>query len=77
MNFFSENVENELLRAINNNEEIMLVLNGKLVTIETREPSTDNRSKDSLVVVIECKRELKGSLYRYIGGQNLLKVKNL
>lgn len=66
MAFFSENVENQLLKAIGNKEDIMFVLNGKLVTIETGEHLTDNKSKDSLVVVIDFNSKLTATLYRYI-----------
>lgn len=71
MVFFSENVENELLKAINDKEQIMFVVNGKPVTIEAGECVTKKKkkSRDSLVVVIDCNSELKASLYRYIGNQ--------
>lgn len=66
MTFFSESVENVLLKAIDNNEKIMFVLNGELVTIEPEEHLNNDKSNDSLVVVIDCRSQLKASLYRYI-----------
>ena len=71
--FFSENVENELLKAIDEKEQIMFVVNGKQVTIEAGECVTKKKSRDSLVVVIDCNSELKASLYRYIGDASVLK----
>lgn len=76
MAFFSKTVEDELSKAIKDNEKIMFVVNGKLMTMGAEKRTMRGEQSDTLVVVIDINSELKASLYRYIGDTNVLGMKS-
>ncbi|MFD1037253.1 hypothetical protein ACFQ3N_02285 [Virgibacillus byunsanensis] len=73
MSFFSKDVENELLEALDRKDEVMFIVNGKLISIEAENKPLKSKKAESLANQIEKNPELKASLNRYIKNPNMQK----
>ncbi|PAV30860.1 hypothetical protein CIL05_03835 [Virgibacillus profundi] len=68
MAYFSKSTENEIVKALDRNDEVIFVLDGKLISIESQEYeySTIDKLEAPLSLEIENNIELKDSLYSYM-----------
>jgi hypothetical protein len=66
MSAFSENVKKELLNALDDKNEAMFVIDGKLFSLEVHDTASADETSHNLAHEIETYPELKESLQRYL-----------
>ena len=66
MGTFNNNVKKELGNALDEKNERMFVVDGKLITLEVHDTDPVNERFDNLVLEIEAYPELKESLQCYL-----------
>ena len=76
MSILSKNVENELMKILEKKDELIFVVDGKLISIEVENQVTTNKSKETLAEQIENYPELKASLNRYVANPDMARFTN-
>jgi len=62
----NHNMKKELVNALDDQDETMFVVDGKLISLEVHDPASVNEEFDNLAQEIESYPELKESLQRFL-----------
>lgn len=68
---FNHNVKKVLANALENKNETMFVVDGKLISLEVHDTASEKEGFDALAQEIEAYPELKESLQRYHDNPNM------
>jgi len=71
MGALNNNVKKELVNALDDQDETMFVVDGKLISLEVHDPTSVNEEFDNLAQEIEAYPELKESLQRFHDNQDM------
>jgi len=71
MGAFNHNVKKELANALDDKNETMFVIDGKLISLEVHDTVSMNEEFDNLAQEIEAYPELKESLQRYLDNPDM------
>lgn len=71
MGAFNHNVKKELANALDDKNETMFVIDGKLISLEVHDTVSVNEEFDNLAQEIEAYPELKESLQRYLDNPDM------
>lgn len=71
MGALNHNVKKELANALDDKNETMFVVDGKLISLEVHDTESVNEEFDNLAQEIEAYPELKESLQRFLDNPNM------
>lgn len=71
MGALNSNVKKELVNALDDQNETMFVVDGKLISLEVHDPASMNEEFDNLAQEIEAYPELKESLQRFLDNPDM------
>lgn len=71
MGALNKNVKNQLANALNDKNETMFVVDGKLFSLEVHDTASVTEESDNLAQEIEAYPELKESLQRFIDNSDM------
>ena len=71
MGALNNNVKKELVNALDDQDETMFVVDGKLISLEVHDPTSVNEEFDNLAQEIEAYPELKESLQRFLDNPDM------
>jgi len=71
MSALNKNVKKELANALDDKNEAMFVVDGKLVSLEVHDTDLADNSLDNLAQKIEAYPELKESLQRFLDNPDM------
>lgn len=71
MGALNNNVKKELVNALDDQDETMFVVDGKLISLEVHDPTSVNEEFDNLAQEIEAYPELKESFQLFLDNPDM------